>query len=773
MFSLMPLLLLGLAYAPAAAAVDPAEPSETGLSRILSAQPDDPLLAYAWDEFGEIPSTFATPELPIDYREIPPPPGTLLYLSFNEGVGSELRDLSPAERRISVKGGAWERGRFGWAYAPDPGQAGPVRVAGDAAFFGNRWTLELWLRPGTPGATREQLVSEPGSFDLVLMTDGRVGVTLVVGGKPVKLQSREPLRAGEWNHVAVACDAHRFQHLRLVVNGQPQVQRLTGAPVDSGSGEITLGGWGRRRQAFSGAMDQLSLVATMIPTAELIARFEERVEPGSHTLHLRFASGTRREQLWARPIRQPILRARADWQLGDLEQAVADDEGVRRVAGRWRRARPPVSPAPRTTHPTIYVGNHRAFLFAGEVRDSHFAPMVNTNDTWLYDIEAHRWELDASETRPPPRCHQGVAYSPDHDLVLLVGGWRNDSKDAKELLSDVWVYHVSQRRWEERPPADFQIPRMSDTGVVYHPGLQRFLVFRQEQIYEYDPESNVWSKRPASTAVDEKGRRRKLAGRVSPVMGYDPLTGLILRFGGALLVDGEQVYTDTTALYDYAENRWTVLQPNPVPAPRVRAGFAYDTRGQRFVLFGGVRDQFSRRYDDLWSFHPQDRRWRRLEASGAPSARGGYYGMAYDPELDEFVLTAGRPSHPLLLNETWHLRLDPEGVGQATYVFDREGFPEADRWFDRTRRPPGSQVRLRFRGSDDGVSWSDWVAEPGSLQRPSPRFVMVDVALVAGDDGASPRLVSMGFRTDPKSGTMAADDLRVLPIAPYDPGTTR
>ena len=82
-------------------------------------------------------------------------------------------------------------------------------------------------------------------------------------------------------------------------------------------------------------------------------------------------------------------------------------------------------------------------------------------------------------------------------------------------------------------------------------------------------------------------------------------------------------------------------------------------------------------------------------------------------------------------------------------------------------------MRLRFRGSDDGVSWSDWVAEPGSLQRPSPRFVMVDVALVAGDDGASPRLVSMGFRTDPKSGTMAADDLRVLPIAPYDPGTTR
>ena len=88
-----------------------------------------------------------------------------------------------------------------------------------------------------------------------------------------------------------------------------------------------------------------------------------------------------------------------------------------------------------------------------------------------------------------------------------------------------------------------------------------------------------------------------MAGRVSPIMGYDPETGLILRFGGAMLVDGEQVYTDTTALYDHAENRWTVLQLDLAPTPRVRAGFAYDTIRKRFVLFGGVRDQFSNRYD--------------------------------------------------------------------------------------------------------------------------------------------------------------------------------
>jgi len=769
--ALMPLFLIWAKTVSHASNVASAEASgATHLFRDVTQRPDDRLLAYAWDELAEIPSTYNTAESPIDYAELPPPPGTLLYLNFNEGTGSEILDLSPARRRIPVEGATWVRGRFGWAFAPSPGVTGQITIPGEAPFFGDLWTLEFWVRPDEFNGTRQSLVSEPDSVELAILGTGRLGLTLSVGGEQIKLESRTALRVGEWNHVAVVCDSRQFRHLRLIVNGKAQMRPLPEASVDRGRGEIILGDWRRAGKSFSGAMDQLSLVAAMTPTADLIARFEEGVEPGEHTLRLRFASGTRREKLWALPVRQPILRTPDDWARGALQYSVADNEGLRQVAGRWQRVRPPVSPTPRTTHPTLYVGDHKVFLFGGEVRDSHFPPMFNTNDTWLYDIEARRWELDESETAPPPRCHQDFAYSPDHDLVLLVGGWRNDSKNHKEMLSDVWVYHVSERRWEERSPSDFQIPSMSDSGVVYHQGLRRFLVFRQNQIYEYDPESNHWSRRPEPAVVDAEGRQRRMAGRVSPIMGYDPETGLILRFGGAMLVDGEQVYTDTTALYDHAENQWTVLQLDLAPPPRVRAGFAYDTHRKRFVLFGGVRDQFSYRYDDLWAFDVQKRRWLELEASGTPSARGGYYGMAYDPELDEFVLAAGRSSHVLLLNETWHLQFDPEAVGHATYVFDREGFPEANQWFDETSRPPGSDVRLQFSGSNDAVIWGDPVDDPGALQVPSSRFVKVDVEFLVSATGPSPRLLSMGFRTDPESRDTVTGGIRVLPITPYDPG---
>jgi hypothetical protein len=800
----MPLLLLGGPGSSLAAPIEQGERVEPVETRLLThtveARPRDPLVAYAWDGSGEVPAVFETALIPLDHGELAPTPDSQLHLSLNEGAGDRIRDLSGNSLAVHARNLSWVRGRYGHAVAGGGRSSNQVPTSSlevDMPPFGTRWTLELWVRPDSSPASHAELLAAPGVIVIHLREDLRIAVDLA--GRPggpenpdgpgtrrgldrPTLLSDGRLVPNRWNHVAVAYDQDVFHHLRLVVNGKPRVRALSDdGPIRAGSASpaashprgstrIALGGWGSGGRPFAGAIDQLTIVPRATPTAELIERFEGAPTPGAHRLSLRFESGVEEVELWTWPLTEPMLGQGSTslWLQGALDGVVADDRGIRWAPARWTRIRPPLSPAPRTTHPTVYVGHHKAFVFGGEVRDSHFPPMINTNDTWLYDMKERTWSRDASPDSPPRRCHQDFAYSADHDLVLLIGGWQNDSSE-KPLLSDVWVYHVSERRWEERPPEGVRIPRMSDTGVVYHAAARRFLVFRQDEIFVYDPERDHWSLQPTPRVVNQRGKPDKISGRVSPIMGYDPESELILRFGGAKVVDGDRIYTDSTVLYDFDQNLWTIIKPEPRPAPRVRAGFAYDSKQRQFVLAGGVRDQFSIRYSDLWTFDMATRRWTELWASNAPSRRGGYYGMAYDPELEEFVLPGGRPSHAVLLDETWHLKIDPTAVGTATYVFDRAAFPEADRWFDSSVQPPGSRIELRFAASADSLKWSDWVDAPEDLAPPSPRYVKVEARLVPGLGTSQPSITAMGFQSQPAQteGGRINSGTRLLPISAW------
>jgi hypothetical protein len=743
------LLVCGLAAmrtATAGAAAD------QDLGRYLVQDPGDPLLAYAWDEGPETPSLFATREVWLDYGELGTDPDASVYLPFNEGTGAHARDLAATARRLELKGRSWVRGRFGWAL--DLAGPGELVLENDGRpFFPDAFTLELWLhRAEGAAAAAVPLVAEPGSFALALDPEGHVVAELRTAAGPVSVRGAAPA-PGRWTHVAVAGDAVRFGHLRVTVDGELARARVAGA-VARGAGRLALGASGA-----GVALDELRLLARALPTSELVEHARPGPSPGEHRRRLRFASGTREERPWAGIVREPALTD-AGLARGALRRVVADASGARWVPGHWERSPARRGPAPRTTHPTVYVGGHRAWLFGGEVRDSHAPPMVNTNDTWLYDIAARRWEPVATDRAPSPRCHLPAAWSPDHDLVLLVGGWLNAAPE-KRVLGDIWAFRVGARRWEARRPTGDAPPPQSDAGLVYHPGLRRFLLFNRATVREYDPEADRWTRRPEAEVVDANGRPARRVAGVSPIMGHDPETGLVVRFGGAYDAEGERRYTDETALYDAARNRWTVLRPEPAPSARVRAGFAYDTKRRRFVLFGGVRDQFSERFDDLWTFEVAARRWTRVEASNGPSPRGGYYGMAYDPERDEFVLLAGRHSPERFLDEAWHLSLDPAAGGSARFVFDRAAQPEADRlWVDA----PGAGVTLRLAASADNASWGPPSDAPALPPDAGARYLGVEALVPPGASGVGLRALGLAAGAPPCAGRPSC---RVLELPPY------
>jgi len=213
-------------------------------------------------------------------------------------------------------------------------------------------------------------------------------------------------------------------------------------------------------------------------------------------------------------------------------------------------------------------------------------------------------------------------------------------------------------------------------------------------------------------------------------------------FGGERFHPERRLFNGTY-LYDLASNVITDVGCSDAPSPRVRPGFAYDSKRGYFVLFGGAENQRSR-LADLWRFLPRERVWERIDAANTPSARGGWYGMPYDPELDRFFLLCGRHDLSTFLDESWELELDDHAVGRATYVFDRETLPPGAQWRLDAKVPGDAAVLARFRSSDDGVHWSDWTGRFDDLTQRAG-LVEVELTLRPGSHGEAPEVASLGF----------------------------
>jgi hypothetical protein len=628
--------------------------------------PADPLLAFAWDGASESPSLFGTGEALLDPGFPAPHTDDVLRFSCDEGRGDVLHDSVVASRLLSAARTQWTRGRFGWAAQ----LAAPVRVEFADGSIDAEWTAGFFIRPERRSPPTMILEGE-GSFSIAVDADGFIAARITrMNGHAIELRSQLPLPLARWTHVALAFDDRTFHHVRLIV-GDAFVWAPLGAAVVRSPRALRIAGEGI-------ALDEVRVAKRALTTAALLERSRTAIAAGEHVWTLRFRSGLRERRIWAGVLRSATANGEQLASHADLRRVVAKADGLRWVPGQWTRSTANDEPLPRTAHPVVYVGDHRALIFGGEIRDTHTPPMINRDETWLYDLEQKKWTRAGVAPAPPPRCHMPAAYAADQHLLLLVGGWFNGGPE-KKLFSDTWTFDTRATRWQQRTPKGVKMPALSDAGLVYHPVLKRFLLFTNAGNFAYDPAQDRWEQRPKPTVVDREGRPAERTFRISPMMGFDPGSEQILSFGGARQQDGKRVYLGDTSLYDAARNQWTVLEPKVAPSPRVRSGFAYDNRRARFVLFGGVRDQFSTRDRDLWSFDARTRIWTPLEAANTPSARGGFYGMAYDPERDEFALLAGRHAVDRFLAEAWHLSLDPTAPGRAAWAFDRDAAAGADR----------------------------------------------------------------------------------------------
>ena len=69
----------------------------------------------------------------------------------------------------------------------------------------------------------------------------------------------------------------------------------------------------------------------------------------------------------------------------------------------------------------MYVGDHRVFIYSGEVKDSHTHPMVNTDDTWIYHTRRKTWERVAEDHAPPGRRPAGESQRRAEEMTGAIG----------------------------------------------------------------------------------------------------------------------------------------------------------------------------------------------------------------------------------------------------------------------------------------------------------------------------------------------------------------
>ncbi len=724
----------------------PAPPRPAPLAQDLEYTAPEGTLAYAWDEGPSVPLPQGAGRK-IPFGEAGVTRDTRLYLPMSEGIGGTTADASPNAVPVELRNTAWGPGRFGQAIELSS-ESSSLRVRSKTPpLFRDQWTFELWFNP-PPAGKGGRVARAPGVFNLELDRNGHA-VLEVQTTPPIALRSRAAARRGEWNFLACVLDGPEITALRMVLNGDPQVMRYEQKPAAVGT-ELVLGG--DPQGGMGGWIDEVRVRSSATPTKELIERWTEGPEVGMHRLAIEKAQGKEQVQLWAHPLTEPVVDDQEAWSHGTHEHTLAVDGRLRWVPGHWEEIPAEKRPLARTTHPTVYIGDHRVFLWGGETRDTHLSPMVNTDDTWIFRTDSLEWERVFTEIAPDGACHQPAAYSPDHKVVLYAGGWRNDTKDWEEF-SSTWLYYTEEGRWERREPKGHAFPATSNCGIYYDPILKEFLVFRagRGRVLAFDPDKNRWKLWPMPRYLDLEGDEIDYSPGGSFMVGYDPEREHVLIFGGGLGL-GEQSYQDITAIFDPKENSYTVLEPDTAPDPRVRSGFAYDTKRKHFVLFGGVLGQFSERKTDLWVFDPGTGQWQEHLASNTPSARGGYYGMAYDPDVDRFFLLCGRHAPEIFLDEVQSLHFDPTAWGRAEYVFDRRAFPQESEWFARWKQPGKSIVSFRFRASQDGVRWDSWNEDIAQVAKSDARFVQVAITLRAGAEGEVPELYAMGFGTDPGDG---------------------
>jgi hypothetical protein len=318
-----------------------------------------------------------------------------------------------------------------------------------------------------------------------------------------------------------------------------------------------------------------------------------------------------RAQLWTNPktSASPPARSLTALSYDPAKELVLlfggfDGQGFLDDTWEWDGARWTQSTAPQPSPPARWghslaadLDRRKVVLFGG----------VGTagllNDTWEWDGE--RWAQVSSPTPPSPRWGAAMAFDTHGRTVVLVGGL----DDTGAPRDDVWVW--SGTGWSPRANATSKPPARFLARLAFADMAQEGLLFGGQTLA--GAASDAWTPTVSSSSaswVDLGQPNPSPTARASHQLAG--AGGLIILFGGGI----EQDRFDDTWEWHPADRHWSrISQPATSPSARTEAGFAYDHKRRRLVLFGGAVGRDAGLASDTWEYESS--------ADPASTPRGG------------------------------------------------------------------------------------------------------------------------------------------------------
>lgn len=281
----------------------------------------------------------------------------------------------------------------------------------------------------------------------------------------------------------------------------------------------------------------------------------------------------------------------------------------------------------------------RRFVLHG----GHRVPGRIQNETWSFSIASATWTKLATTgpTMPFRYCHC-TTYLPSTRQVLIAGG-----RNSSTTVDSAYTLDLATLTWQ-------QVMGPVPTGAIgclahWVPSLGRAVVFGGDGSGGVN--DRTWAYDPATRAFTELMPTARAPARRDPMSVFEPSTGRILAFGGAIQI--MQRYLDDVVTFD--GTTWTTHAPvGPRPSARRYGATGWNAQRSRWVVFGGTNDADDR--DDLWLVDPTTFSFEAQALPNGPSARG-FAASGIDEATGTLYVFGGFAGGTTPLNDGWTLRL--------------------------------------------------------------------------------------------------------------------